>query len=179
MFAILAFLSSQSKREPPGCRSYHRSMDVNEQRARRSAGSRLRHQHGFTLIEIMVVVIILGILAAIVAPNVIGRVGDAQISAAKQDIRGIENALKLYRLDNFNYPSSEQGLQALVSRPADPNLRNWKGPYIDRLPRDPWGNEYLYLFPGTRGEMDIYTLGRDGRPDGEGEDADIGNWDPQ
>lgn len=135
-----------------------------------------RLEQGFTLIEIMVVVIILGILAAIVAPNVIGRVGDAQIQAAKQDIRGVENALKLYRLDNFNYPASEQGLQALVSKPADPNIRNWKGPYLDRLPKDPWGNTYLYLNPGNNAEIDIYTLGRDGRPGGEGEDADIGNW---
>lgn len=126
----------------------------------------------------MVVVIILGILAAIVAPNVIGRVGDAQIAAAKQDLRGIENALKFYRLDNFSYPTTEQGLQALVTRPNDPNIRNWKqGGYLDRLPKDPWGNEYQYLSPGNNGEVDIYTLGRDGRPGGEGEDADIGNWD--
>jgi len=125
-----------------------------------------------------VVVIILGILAAIVAPNVIGRVGDAQVAAAKQDIRGIENALKFYRLDNFSYPTTEQGLQALVTRPNDPNLRNWKaGGYLDRLPRDPWGNPYQYLNPGNKAEIDIYTLGRDGRPGGEGEDADIGNWD--
>ena len=137
-----------------------------------------RGQRGFTLIEIMVVVIILGILAAIVAPNVIGRVGDAQITAAKSDIRGIENALKLYRLDNFNYPSSEQGLQALITRPADPNIRNWKQ-YLERLPQDPWGNPYLYLNPGNNGEIDIYTLGRDGRPGGEGEDSDIGNWTAQ
>ncbi len=144
----------------------------------RTGCQRSRRQQGFTLIEIMVVVIILGILAAIVAPNVIGRVGDAQIAAAKQDIRGIENALKFYRLDNFNYPSTEQGLQALVSRPNDPNIRNWKqGGYLDRLPKDPWGNPYQYLSPGTRGEIDIYTLGRDGRPGGDGEDADIGNWD--
>ena len=139
---------------------------------------RSRTQQGFTLIEIMVVVIILGILAAIVAPNVIGRVGDAQITAAKSDIRGIENAMKLYRLDNFNYPSSEQGLQALVSKPADPNIRNWKQ-YLERLPKDPWGNPYLYLNPGNNGEIDIYTLGRDGRPGGEGEDADIGNWNSE
>ncbi|MGB5352197.1 MAG: type II secretion system major pseudopilin GspG [Woeseia sp.] len=139
---------------------------------------RSSRQQGFTLIEIMVVVIILGILAAIVAPNVIGRVGDAQIAAAKQDLRGIENALKFYRLDNFSYPSTEQGLQALVSRPNDPNLRNWKqGGYLDRMPKDPWGNPYQYLNPGNNGEVDIYTLGRDGRPGGEGEDADIGNWD--
>lgn len=143
----------------------------------RNSGSR-RRQRGFTLIEIMVVVIILGILAAIVAPNVIGRVGDAQISAAKQDIRGYETALKFYRLDNFAYPTTEQGLQALVTKPNDPNIRNWKsGGYLDRLKKDPWGNDYQYLSPGNNGEIDIYTLGRDGRPGGEGEDADIGNWD--
>ena len=135
-------------------------------------------QRGFTLIEIMVVVIILGILAAIVAPNVIGRIGDAQKTAAQSDIRGIENALKLYRLDNFSYPTSEQGLEALVRQPTDPNIRNWKQ-YLDRLPSDPWGNPYLYLNPGNNGEIDIYTLGRDGRPGGEGEDADIGNWEPE
>ncbi|MEM7501940.1 MAG: type II secretion system major pseudopilin GspG [Pseudomonadota bacterium] len=135
-------------------------------------------QRGFTLIEIMVVVIILGILAAIVAPNVIGRVGQAQRQAAQSDIRGIENALKLYRLDNFSYPTSEQGLEALVRQPTDPNIRNWKQ-YLDRLPSDPWGNPYLYLNPGNNGEIDIYTLGRDGRPGGEGEDADIGNWEPE
>lgn len=136
-----------------------------------------RYQQGFTLIEIMVVVIILGILAAIVAPNVIGRVGDAQVSAARQDLLGIESALKLYRLDNFGYPTTEQGLRALVTKPADPNVRNWKGRYLDRVPKDPWKNAYLYLNPGNNGEIDIYTLGRDGRPGGEGEDADIGNWD--
>ncbi|HZW60265.1 MAG TPA: type II secretion system major pseudopilin GspG [Woeseiaceae bacterium] len=137
-----------------------------------------RREAGFTLIEIMVVVIILGILAAIVAPNVIGRVGDAQIAAAKQDIRGIENALKFYRLDNFAYPTTEQGLQALVTRPSDPTIKNWKsGGYLDRLPKDPWGNPYQYLNPGQNAEIDIYTLGRDGRPGGEEEDADIGNWE--
>lgn len=126
----------------------------------------------------MVVVIILGILAAIVAPNVIGRVGDARTAAARQDIRGIENALKFYRLDNFSYPTTEQGLQALVTRPNDPNVKNWKaGGYLDRLPKDPWGNPYQYLNPGNNAEIDIYTLGADGRPGGEGENADIGNWD--
>ena len=137
-----------------------------------------RQQHGFTLIEIMVVVIILGILAAIVAPNVIGRVDDAQITKAKTEIRNLESSLKFYRLDNFAYPTTEQGLEALASKPADPNIKNWKsGGYIPRVPNDPWGNSYLYLNPGTNGEIDIYTWGRDGQPGGEGVDADIGNWD--
>jgi len=125
----------------------------------------------------MVVVIIIGILAAIVAPNVIGRVDDAQITKAKAEIANIENAMKFYRLDNFAYPSSEQGIDALVNKPADPNIKNWKaGGYLERVPNDPWGNPYLYLNPGSQGEIDIYTLGRDGRPGGEGIDADIGNW---
>lgn len=134
-------------------------------------------QRGFTLIEIMVVVIILGILVAMVAPNVIGRIDDAQITKAKTEIRTLESAMKFYRIDNFVYPTTEQGLESLVRKPADPNIRNWKtGGYIDRLPNDPWGNPYLYLNPGSHGEIDIYTLGRDGQPGGEGIDADIGNW---
>jgi len=134
-------------------------------------------ERGFTLIEIMVVVVILGILAALVAPNVIRRIDDARVTKAKQDIRAYETALNLYRMDNFRYPTTEQGLQSLVTRPTDPNIRNWKeGGYVDGLKKDPWGSDYLYIAPGTRGEYDLYTLGADGQPGGEGPDADIGNW---
>lgn len=136
-------------------------------------------QSGFTLIEIMVVVIIIGLLVAIVAPNVIGRIDDAQVVRAKADIDAIGNALKFYRVDNFAYPSTEQGLEALVTKPNDPSVRNWKpGGYLESMPKDPWGSPYQYLNPGNNGEIDVYSLGRDGQPGGEGLDADIGNWDP-
>ena len=139
---------------------------------------RRSRQRGFTLIEIMVVVVILGILAALVAPNVIRRIDDARVTKAKQDIRAYETALNLYRMDNFRYPTTDQGLQALVTQPADANVRNWKqGGYIDSMRKDPWGNDYAYIAPGTRGgDYDLYTLGADGQPGGEGPDADIGNW---
>lgn len=137
-----------------------------------------RREHGFTLIEIMVVVIIIGLLAAIVAPNVIGRLGDAEITKAKAEIANFENALSLFYMDNRIYPTTEQGLQALAAQPTDPNIRNWKeGGYMRRVPNDPWGRPYLYLYPGNKSEIDIYTLGADGRPGGEGINADIGNWD--
>jgi len=132
---------------------------------------------GFTLIEIMVVVVILGILAALIAPNVISRIDDAQATKVKQDIRAIESALKLYRLDNFRYPDSENGLDGLVTPPQDPDVRWPEGGYLDRLPEDPWGNQYVYLYPGNQGPFDLYTLGRDGQQGGEGLDADVGNWD--
>ena len=132
---------------------------------------------GFTLIEIMVVVVILGILAALIAPNVISRIDDAQVTKARQDIRAIESALKLYRLDNFRYPDTEEGLDALVTAPSDPNVRFPPGGYVDRVPVDPWNRPYNYLHPGNQGEFDIYSLGRDGQQGGEGLDADIGNWD--
>jgi general secretion pathway protein G len=140
------------------------------------AGPARLRQSGFTLIEIMVVVVILGILAAIVAPNVISRIDDASINRAKQDIRGIESALKLYYMDNSRYPTTDQGLEALTTRPNDPTLRNWRGPYLDKLPRDPWNNTYRYLYPGRNSEFDVFTYGADGQPGGEGINAEIGNW---
>ncbi|MEP7314420.1 MAG: type II secretion system major pseudopilin GspG [Pseudomonadota bacterium] len=134
-------------------------------------------QRGFTLIEIMVVVIIIGLLAAVVAPQFLGRVDDARIAKAKQDIQALETALTLYKLDNFTFPTTDQGLQALVEKPADPNVRNWRaGGYLKRVNKDPWGNDYQYLNPGTHGELDIYTFGKDGQPGGETTNADIGNW---
>ncbi len=134
---------------------------------------------GFTLIEIMVVVVIMGVLAALVVPRLMGRTDDARILAARQDIATLMQALKLYRLDNQRYPTTEQGLQALVTRPAmAPVPPNWKtGGYLDRLNRDPWGNAYQYLSPGTHGEIDLFSYGADGKPGGTGNDADIGSWE--
>jgi len=133
---------------------------------------------GFTLIEIMVVVVILGILAALVLPNVMGRIGQAQTTKVNADIQGYETALSLFKLDNFRYPTTDQGLEALVKQPADPSIRNWKdGGYIRSLKKDPWGFDYQYVYPGTHGtEYDIFTLGADGQPGGEDENADVGNW---
>jgi general secretion pathway protein G len=135
-------------------------------------------QRGFTLIEIMVVVVIIGILAALVGPKLFGQVDRARISAAKAEISTIENAMKFYRLDNFVYPSTEQGVEALVTKPNDPNVKNWNpGGYLERLPKDPWGNPYIYRNPGTQGEIDVLTLGADGVEGGVENNADIGNWD--
>jgi general secretion pathway protein G len=133
---------------------------------------------GFTLVEVLVVVVILGILAAVVAPRFFDKPGEARVARAQVDVRALSTALNLYRLDNFSYPSTEQGLVALVQKPGGaPEARNWKqGGYIERLPKDPWGRDYLYLSPGQRGEFDVYSLGLDGQPGGEGENADIGNW---
>lgn len=133
---------------------------------------------GFTLIELMVVLVILGVLAAIIAPKIMDRPDEARIVAAKQDISSLVQALKLYRLDNIRYPTTEQGLQALVTKPTiEPIPNNWKsGGYLERLPKDPWGNAYMFLNPGRNGEIDVYSLGPDGQSGGEGKDADIGNW---
>lgn len=137
-----------------------------------------RYARGFTLIEIMVVVIIIGLLAAVIVPSVMGRVDEARIVKAKGDIHALETALMMYRIDNSKYPTTEQGLNALVTQPTDPTIKHWKpGGYLDHVSKDPWGYDYQYANPGTHGkEYDLYTLGADNAPGGEGIDADIGNW---
>lgn len=142
-----------------------------------SLDSRTRTK-GFTLVEIMVVVVIMGILAALVIPKMMGRTDDARILAAKQDIATIMQGLKLYRLDNQRYPTTGQGLQALITIPtSSPIPANWKsGGYLDRLSKDPWGNPYQYQSPGSRGEIDVFSMGADGQAGGAGIDADIGSW---
>jgi general secretion pathway protein G len=144
----------------------------------RAGAHQYRRWAGFTLIEILVVVVILGILAALVVPRIMERPDEARVVATKSDIRGIISALKLYRLDNGVYPSTEQGLLALVRKPDSGVIpRNWKeGGYLDRVPKDPWGAEYQYLNPGVHGEIDIFSLGADNAPGGEGINADIGSW---
>ena len=137
-----------------------------------------KNARGFTLIEVLVVITILTILAALIVPRIMDRPDQARQVAARNDIRAIESACNLYRLDNGVYPSTEQGLSALVQKPDIGVIpRNWKsGGYLDRLPKDPWGKDYQYLSPGVQGDIDIFTYGRDGQPGGEGYDADIGSW---
>ena len=133
-------------------------------------------QTGFTLIELMVVLVIIGVLAALIVPNVLDRADDARVMAAKTDVGNLVQALKLYKLDNQRLPTTEQGLQALVAKPTNgPIPGNWK-PYLDKLPNDPWGRPYQYLSPGVKGETDVLSLGADGQAGGDGKDADIGSW---
>ncbi|EGJ11928.1 MULTISPECIES: type II secretion system major pseudopilin GspG [Rubrivivax] len=133
-------------------------------------------RRGFTLIELMVVLVILGVLAALIVPNVLNRADDARVTAARTDIHNLMQSLKLYKLDNLRYPSTEQGLDALVRKPAtNPVPPNWK-PYLDKLPNDPWGHPYQYLNPGVKGEIDVFSYGADGQAGGEGNDADVGSW---
>ena len=136
-------------------------------------------QRGFTLVEIMVVVVIIGILGALVVPKLLGRTGESRVTAAKVDIATMMQALKLSKLDNQRYPTTEQGLNALIAKPTSgPAANGWKaGGYIEKLPKDPWGNAYQYLSPGLHGEIDVYSLGADGQPGGTGEDADVGSWE--
>lgn len=137
-----------------------------------------RTARGFTLLEIVVVVTIIAILSAVVIPRFFDKPGEARQVKAKSDIQSLSTALNLYRLDNFSYPSTDQGLQALVQKPnGSPEARNWKsGGYVDQLRKDPWGRDYLYVSPGQRGDFDLYSLGADGQPGGDGEAADVGNW---
>ena len=141
---------------------------------------KLRHPRrtGFTLIEVLVVIVILGILAAVVVPRIMDQPDQARVTKARQDVQSMVTALNIYRLDNFNYPSTDQGLDALLKKPSGlPATPNWKsGGYIDRLPTDPWGTPYQYLNPSLNGELDVYSLGADGAAGGEGINADIGNW---
>jgi general secretion pathway protein G len=144
-----------------------------------SSRTNLDHpEAGFTLIEIMVVIAIIGILATLIVPKIMGRPDEARSMAAKHDVGTIVQALKLYRLDIGRYPTTEQGLQALVIKPTvDPIPQNWKaGGYLDQTPKDPWGNAYIYSNPGTKSEIDVISYGADGKPGGEGTDADITNW---
>jgi general secretion pathway protein G len=133
---------------------------------------------GFTLIEIMVVLFIIGLLAAAIVPSVLSRIDAAKVAKAKQDVQSLETALTMYYMDNSKYPTNEQGLTALTTQPTDPSIKNWKpGGYIERISKDPWGNDYQYVFPGTHGKAyDLYSLGADGQPGGDGINADIGNW---
>ncbi len=135
-----------------------------------------RRTTGFTLIELLVILVIIGVLAALIVPNVIDRAEESRVTAARADVGQLMQALKLYRLDNQRYPTQEQGLQALVQRPSvGPAPLNWR-PYLDKLPTDPWGRPYQYLNPGVHGPVDVFSLGADGQPGGEGLDADIGSW---
>ena len=135
-----------------------------------------RFKRGFTLIELMVVLVIIGVLAALIVPNVLDRADDARATAAKTDVNNLMQALKLYKLDNQRFPTAEQGLQALVTKPTNgPAASNWK-PYLDKLPNDPWGRAYLYLNPGVKAEVDVLSFGADGQAAGEGKNADIGSW---
>lgn len=133
-------------------------------------------QAGFTLIELMVVLVIIGVLAALIVPNVLDRADDARVTAARTDVNNVMQALKLYKLDNHRYPTGEQGLQALVSKPTvGPVPANWKR-YLEKLPNDPWGRPYQYLNPGIKGEVDVMSFGADGQSGGEGANADVGSW---
>ncbi|MGB4115648.1 MAG: type II secretion system major pseudopilin GspG [Polaromonas sp.] len=136
-----------------------------------------RHlQRGFTLIELMVVLVIIGVLAALIVPNVLDRADDARVMAARTDVNNLMQAIKLYKLDNQRMPTSEQGLQALLTKPTSgPIPPNWK-PYVEKLPNDPWGRAYQYLSPGIKGEFDVMSLGADGQVGGDGKNADIGSW---
>lgn len=135
-----------------------------------------RAVRGFTLIELMVVLVIIGVLAALIVPNVLERADDARVTAARTDVNNLMQALKMYKLDNQRFPSGDQGLQALITKPTTGTPPpNWK-PYLEKLPNDPWGRPYQYMNPGVKGQVDVFSYGADGQPGGEARDADIGSW---
>lgn len=175
--ALVSLLASVSPLPCPGLGNHGRIWAHSGVRRKQPAGSGASSwARGFTLIELMVVLVIIAVLASLIVPNVMGRADDARITAAKTDIGNIVQALKLYKLDNQRYPNSAQGLQALVSKPTtDPAPPNWK-PYLEKMPNDPWGKPYQYLQPGVKGEIDVFSFGADGATGGEGKDADIGSW---
>jgi general secretion pathway protein G len=155
---------------------YHANMSYFSKQSSLNGEVKARRPRGFTLIELMVVLAILGVLAALIVPNVLGRADDARVTAARADVNNLMQALKLYRLDNQIYPTAAQGLQALVQKPStDPIPPNWR-PYLDKLPNDPWGHPYQYLNPGLKSEVDVLSFGADGQSGGEGRNADIGSW---
>ncbi len=141
----------------------------------------MHRARGFTLIEIMVVVVILAILGTLVAPQILGRIDEARVTKTRNDLRLYESALDLYRMDNFRYPTTDQGLEALVTKPNDPSLKNWRQDgYVKQLVKDPWGHDYVYLAPGSNATpYDLLSLGADGQPGGQGIDADLSARDPK